>query len=233
MTERVLYETTLAICAMDNAPRWADREISHEHAYQCGLEVRFQRPELVAITEEWWPEVQEGFAKGLGSEYELHQVPGESAGTAWRTDVWESIAGGVLVGGAAGRIPFVNDRRDTPWDHLQRLDHGRRLTLPAIHTAPIPTRKAPLSVPLARASHARARRRLRAWAEQSPYPVLFAGDFNESHLIPAARRFGPPGIVHAETLPGEAYELRAVAMRRFPLVSDHQGVLIGFEALAR
>ena len=223
---RALYETRLVIAALKNVPSQG-----YDVARENGRRIFAQDPELLVVTETWDERVKQALRDAAPKGWQWHTEPGQSVmvgcGRPWHYGIERT-----LRGYASPAIPLVNDRRDVPLMVPRHGDGERRIVLAGVHTAPIPSKKAPWKIPAARAAHRIARRRLTRYARRVGYPIIFAGDWNTGRLLDPDLRVGP-GITHAELFDGANAGFGRFKSRTFPLRSDHPGVVIDLEVVER
>lgn len=219
---RVLYRTRLVVAALKNVPSQG-----YDVAYWNARAIFGQKPELLVVTETWDPHVKQALRDAAPKGWQWHTELGQSVmigcGGPWHFGI-EST----LRGAGSPAIPLVNDRRDVPLMVPRYRNTERRIVLGGVHTAPIPTKKAPWKVPAAKAAHAIARRRLNRYQRRVGYPIVFAGDWNTNRLLNPDLRVGP-GITHAECFDGNSAGFGQYWSRTFRLRSDHPGVVIDLE----
>ncbi|HKY57647.1 MAG TPA: hypothetical protein VJL80_06390 [Aeromicrobium sp.] len=222
-----LYGVHLIVAALANVP-----SRGYDVARRNGVLVFKRNPGVAVFSETWDAAVKRALRNAAPESFRWFTARGQSVMVGWDARRYELVWKRRIKGGASPRIPRVTDRRDLFVVCLRDRETSRCFVVVGVHTSPIPTRKAPDMVDVARRTHEQAGDNIEQVAETTGYPVIAAGDFNTPHLVKPSRRVGP-GIVHAELFPGQYARWGEADAANFALRSDHSGLAVTLEVVKR
>lgn len=222
-----LYAIRLGIASLRNVP-WAGLRTAQANGRLIFANVLG----VLIVTESWHPLTKAALRRAAPRSFRWFTAIGQSVMVGWDNDLYELVWKKRIKGGASPRIRRVCDRRDLFIVCLRDRKTGRCFVVIGVHTAPLPTKKAPDLVPVARLSHVHAGDNILEQVDSTGYPVAVAGDANVLELLPSNDLLVGPGITHAECWNGTNAKFRNGGVRTKPIHSDHPLVLITLEAVA-